>query len=185
MIWPFKQKKSHQDWHFRIECPECGHFHDYADSAFSELVQTSCQEMDKRVAQIQEHAPYAQGTGTWHYDEDKNKIWFSFPSGQTFHAPIQYVGSWFEPRTEFLWAWANNGMKAQFRKRTEQVYSFGTKNSFLPLTSNRVATDLNGAWLLAKTACLLSGYHGLYAAPVSEDLHLFFAFDDLHEEASA
>ncbi|MGS4985677.1 hypothetical protein SAMN05444149_107126 [Pseudosulfitobacter pseudonitzschiae] len=179
MIWPFRKAQNGRSaFSCEIECPDCGAPHSYEDEGFGALVQRSCIKQDACMVQLAAKFGIGNGVGNWQYDEEVGLLEFHFPDGKICETPLETIGSWFEPRNEFLWSWGNEYISEYQTAVAQKAQEFGEQRGFRPLTSKLVWLSLDDAWHLAKVAASVSKSKGVYAAPVSETLQMFFAITD-------
>ena len=182
MIWPFrsslrKPEPAPQVW--EIECPECGAFHDFQDPAFDRLVEMACVSTDRKMSKLGKKLGIGAGQDILQIDSATDSLEFTLPDGDVLACPIDYIGSWFRPRSEFFWAWANTNLEPGMRRAGDTTKSKAVGDHLAPLRSERVTVSLHDAWHLAKVGTELSDSTGVCLVPASDDLVFFSALNDL------
>ncbi|SCZ69542.1 hypothetical protein SAMN04488118_10987 [Epibacterium ulvae] len=181
MIWPFRHTEPPKQppiFNFEITCDNCDARHAVTDPDLDAQIQRACTQMDQKMNDLTRDFGIGNGLGTWGYDDDVGMLEFRFPDGGIVETPLSYIGSWFEPRQELLWAWANPHLDPARTEVASHCYDYGDANNHQVLMSQPVWCSLDDAWHLAKLAGTLAEVEGVYSAPIDENLRFFWAIRD-------
>ncbi|AXT23865.1 hypothetical protein D1822_14175 [Phaeobacter inhibens] len=181
MIWPFKRTQIPTQppmFEFEVTCENCNIRHAVTDPDLDAQIQHACVQIDEKMTLLRRDFGIGNGQGTWGYDEDVGLLEFHFPGGGIVETPLSYIGSWFAPREEFLWAWGNPHLDTMRTEVASRCFDFGQANNHQVLMSQPVWCSLDNAWHLAKLAGNLTKVEGIYSALVDDNLRFFWAITD-------
>jgi hypothetical protein len=153
---------------FQIECPKCNNFHDPVhNSAFDELLNTSCVAIDASFPQIYDEFGIGAG-GRWDADDDTGIIRFTHDDGRSCDALFQFVGTWAIESQTFKWGWDHPHQTEAIQNAANCVLDEGNKINAQVLTSNMLKVCEEDVWHLAKITAYLSNLPANYRARVND-----------------
>ena len=101
------------------------------------------------------------------WDQDRGSISFSGAS-RAVVADIQFLGSWSEKASTWMWAWANQSIDASMKKEIEDVRKFGVAKDMPELTQAVIDGPIELAWDMASLSSYVLRSDMVYRAPDSK-----------------
>lgn len=114
---------------------------------------------------------------TWKADLAAGQLAFLDEAGPRVVCHVQVAGS--TGASDWLWAWANNGLPAEIRGAAEDARAFGEAYKVTDLAEAKIASsDLDAlGWRLAAAAAKITGADGVYRAPTQTGAIYLLMFD--------